>query len=249
MINFSAVSSRSRIGKLLRLPLRLIPCNAVVPILQGRLRGKRWVAGSSLHRCWLGSYEFAKQALVAKMVPPGSIAFDVGAHVGFYTLLFSELVGPQGRVVAFEPVPRNIAYLREHIRLNRLANVTVVEAAVAEGGGKAMFSEGAHSSAGRLVADGQLEVSRVSLDDLVGAQKIPAPDFIKIDVEGAEWLVLTGARETLSQYRPTIFLATHGRDVHQQCCQLLKLTGYTLEAIGGNNVDDVDEIVAYGRKR
>ena len=80
-------------------------------------------------------------------------------------------------------------------------------------------------------------------------REIPSPDFVKIDVEGSEWLVLTGGRQTLSQYHPTIFLSTHGRDVHQQCCQLLELMGYTLRGIGGNNVDDVDEIVAYGRRR
>ncbi len=75
-------------------------------VVQGPLRGKRWIAGSSNHGCWLGSYELAKQRKVIELVRPGMVCWDVGAHVGFYTLLFAELVGPLGRVFAFEPLPR-----------------------------------------------------------------------------------------------------------------------------------------------
>ena len=60
MINVSVISDRRFFGRTLRLPLRLVPKSAVVPILQGPLRGKRWIAGSSTHGCWLGTYELAK---------------------------------------------------------------------------------------------------------------------------------------------------------------------------------------------
>ena len=179
---------------------------------------------------------------------PGSVVFDIGAHVGFYTLLSSVLVGTVGKVFAFEPVPRNLHYLYEHLRLNHVTNVTVVEAAVADACGTTLFDESTNSATGHLSMQGTLFVRVVSLDAVV-PREIPIPDFVKIDVEGAEWLVLNGARQTLSENRPTIFLSTHGRDAHTRCCQLLKSTGYTLEAIGGNNVEDADEIVAYGRQR
>src|SRR5512139_3781902 len=98
-MNFSGISNHSVVGKALRFPLRLIPDDATLPILQGRLRGKRWISGSCNHGCWLGSYEYHKRVLFERTITPGSVVFDLGAHVGFYTLLASVLVGHAGRVV------------------------------------------------------------------------------------------------------------------------------------------------------
>ena len=123
-MNFSAVPYHSWLGRVLRFPLRLLPPETIVPILQGRLRGKRWIVGSGNHGCWLGSYEYEKRRAFEQTISAGNIVFDVGAHVGFYTLLASTLVGPTGRVVAFEPAPRNLRYLKEHLRLNRFGRFT-----------------------------------------------------------------------------------------------------------------------------
>ena len=90
----SEISNRSVAGRLLRLPLALIPPALAMPVLQGPLRGYRWIVGSSNHGCWLGSYEYAKQRLFAQMVRSGDVVFDVGANVGFYTLLAACRVGP-----------------------------------------------------------------------------------------------------------------------------------------------------------
>lgn len=96
MINFSSISSSKFIGRMLRLPLRLVPRELEVRILQGPLRRKRWIARSSEHGCWLGSYEAAKQERMIEFVRPGMVCWDVGANVGFYTLLLAELVGGAG---------------------------------------------------------------------------------------------------------------------------------------------------------
>lgn len=125
-LNFSALPSSSLVGRLVRLPLRLVPKAAEVRILQGPLRGKRWIVGSFNHGCWLGSYEIAKQKKIVELVRPGMVCWDVGAHVGFYTLLFAELVGPKGRVFAFEPVSSNLALLRRHVEMNGYMNVRIV---------------------------------------------------------------------------------------------------------------------------
>ena len=69
--------------------------------MQGKIRGKKWVVGSGNHGYWLGWYEYDKRILFEKTVTKQSIVFDIGAHVGFYTLLASELVGPGGKVYAF----------------------------------------------------------------------------------------------------------------------------------------------------
>lgn len=235
-MNISAISYKSILGRLIRAPLRLLPKEAQIPILQGPLRGKKWIVGASNHGCWIGSFEYDKQHTFAHTIRPGSVVFDIGAQAGFYTLLSSVLVKNTGRVIAFEPLPRNVLLLREHIRLNDIKNAQVFPVAVADYSGTTTFAEGASVSQGYISSHGDLIVHVVSLDELVAEQAIPLPNYIKIDVEGAEMLVLTGAQKTLSQAQPTIFLATHGRDIHQQCCTFLEEIGYELSALDGGDV-------------
>src|SRR5260370_14004540 len=118
-VNFSALPNVSVAGKLLRLPLKLVPEDMVLSVIQGSLRGMRWISGSSRHGCWLGSYEHRKQRLFATMIEKGTIVWDIGANVGFYTLIASKKAG---RVIAVEPLPENLSYLEKHIRLNRISN-------------------------------------------------------------------------------------------------------------------------------
>jgi FkbM family methyltransferase len=245
MFNFSGISDKSRLGKILRLPLCLLPKNATMRVWQGKLRGKKWIVGSSNHGCWLGSYEFEKQNLIAKMVTPGTVFFDVGAHVGFYTLLASSLVQRTGKVVAFEPFPMNIQYLEKHLMMNGVQNVTLFKAAVSDHVGEAAFQEGPSSSMGRLNEKGGLVVELVSLDDLFLKGLVPLPDYIKIDVEGAELSVLNGARHMLTVGRPTIFLATHGIEVHFNCLSMLQSLGYIcLPVDNTKDIRSCDEVIA-----
>jgi len=215
-----------------------------VRVVQGPLRGKRWIAGSSNHGCWLGSYECDKQKDLAAAVRPGMVCYDVGANVGFYTLLFSELTGIRGTVAAFEPLPRNCRLLRRHLSLNGCANVVVHELALGDLDGMARFDDAAGHTQGHLSAAGVLEVRCARIDTLVAAGAIAPPDLMKMDVEGAEAAVLKGAAEVLSRYKPAIFLATHGRQVHVECCRFLSGLGYDLAPIGGAALETCDEIVA-----
>lgn len=243
-MNWSGISDKSVLGRVLRYPLNLLPAQTRIPIIQGRLKGKKWIVGSSSHGCWLGSYEFDKQLLFERTVTRGCVVFDLGGHVGFYTLLASELVGPNGKVFVFEPVPRNLSYLKEHLRLNHASNVTVIEAAVSERSGAVFFDEGPDSSMGHLASDGRLQVMTVTLDELFSNGEIPAPDYIKIDIEGAEYSALLGARSILMESHPTVFLATHGSSVHQECCCLLRSLGYQLQPIDGMDLERSSEMLA-----
>lgn len=215
-----------------------------MPILHGRLRGRKWIVGSSVHGCWLGSYELAKRRAFEAIVTPGAIVFDIGAHVGFYTLLAAILVGRDGRVFAFDPVPSNLWYLREHLRLNDVTNVTVVEAAVSNESGLAHFREGATSSTGQISEDGHIPIRTVALDDLVASGDVPVPQFIKIDVEGAELAVLAGGRMLLAEFHPTIFLGTHSATIHEQCCTFLRDLGYQLESLDWEPLERSSEVLA-----
>jgi len=235
-MNITGTSHNSLLGRILRYPLRFIPAETVVPILQGKLKGKKWVVGSSIHGCWLGSFEREKQKLFEKIITEGSTVLDIGAHVGFYSLLSSILVGQKGKVYAFEPAHRNLLYLKRHIFINKINNIFVIEAAVSEQDGYTYFDEGPSSLLGRISPEGKLMVKTVSLDSLYSKGEITIPNYLKIDVEGAEMLVLSGAKSILSKYHPTIFLATHGEAIHNQCCGFLESLGYELKSITGGDV-------------
>ncbi|MGA9529281.1 MAG: FkbM family methyltransferase [Terriglobales bacterium] len=226
MINFSALRPESFPGRLVRFPFRLIPPHLALPVLQGPLRGKKWIVGSHLHGCWLGSYEWEMQKHLALQIEPGSIFFDVGANVGFYSLLGSLRAGPLGRVYAFEPVPENAAYLRKHLAMNCAANVQIFELAISDGSGTASFSRETTRATGRLAASGSVTVATAALDDLIAEGRIAPPGCIKMDIEGAEFRALNGARQCFERHRPKLFLATHGKQVHDDCCQLLSSWDY-----------------------
>ena len=223
--------SQSLLGQLMRAPLRLIPRDTVVPILQGPLRGKRWIVGSGISRLWLGSYEPEKMQLAASLLHPGDVAFDIGANVGIYSLLFSEVVGLAGRVVTFEPSPRNVGYLRRHLSLNLVTNVSVMAAAVSRASGKAMFDMGADSSTGRISPQGALEIEAIRLDDFVVRENC-RPSLIKIDVEGAEVEVLEGASDTLRNSAPMLLIATHSAALKAACIELLEHHRYSVRELG-----------------
>jgi FkbM family methyltransferase len=245
-LNFSGIPGQSAIGKLLRLPLKLIPPEAQLLILQGPLRGKRWIAGAGNHGCWLGSYEVEKQKRFIEAITPGQCVLDIGAHVGFYTLLSAVLTGPTGSVFAIEPLPRNLHYLRRHLMLNRITNVSVIEATISDTTGLARFAVDERSTQGRLSFSGEMEVRVASLDALMAQGSISEPQIIKIDVEGGELDVLKGARVLLRDVRPTIFLATHSSRLHRDCCDLLRSLGYQQETLvePATHPDELGEIIA-----
>jgi len=243
-MNFSKINYRSFLGRILRLPLRLIPKGMVLLILQGRLRGKRWIVGAGEHGYWLGSYEFNKRLAFEHEVTPGTVLYDIGANVGYFSLLAAVLVGAKGKVFAFEPFPRNVAFLRKHIALNGLKNIQVIEAAVSNHSGEAAFKLGMSDSMGHLGESGDINVRLVCLDEWLATGKLVPPDFIKIDVEGAEYEVVSGAQQLLSQYRPILFLDTHQREAHHATIALLENLGYQFEVLDGKSLDETREMLA-----
>lgn len=250
-MNFSGVSDRSFIGKALRFPLRLIPCGTQMPILQGPLYGKRWIVGSSNHGCWLGSYEYPKQKAFSAAIKRGDVVYDLGANVGFYSLLASVLVGREGQVFSFEPAPRNLTFLRRHLELNEVRNCSVWDVAVSCSDGTAKFDVGPNSSMGQLTGDSQnaLSVRAIALDSLIASGQVPPPNIIKCDIEGGEYDALRGASEILSKHSPMILLATHGPEVHEQCCRLLTELHYQLTPLDDLPLSLTSEVLATRQQR
>src|SRR5258708_15463433 len=224
---FSPVPHSSSFGRALRLPLRFAPAAAVLPVLQGPLRGMKWISGSGNHGCWLGSYEHHKQRLFYAAIERKSVVWDIGANVGLYSLVASRKAM---RVIAVEPMLENVSYLERHISLNGIRNIEVVAAAVARECGQASFTAGDNRSTGHLAA-GPLKVDVITLDSML--LKFGAPDVIKMDVEGAEYLALQGAERCLAGC-PIIFLATHSATLAAQCSDLLHRAGYVSTAVADN---------------
>jgi FkbM family methyltransferase len=215
-----------------------------LPIVAGRLRGAWWLPASrgKLLRILGGTYERQQTALFEAHVRPGMTVLDVGAHVGYYTLLAATLAGSAGRVVAFEPNPANARFLRRHATINGLCNVEVVEAGVADGEGTARFDLGSGSGTGRLSQGGEIEVRTVGLDQFC-AERGLEPAVVKIDVEGGELDVLRGATRLLTESRPVVFLSTHGDRVHHACIEHLRAVGYAVAPIGGGDLETATELL------
>jgi FkbM family methyltransferase len=208
------------------MPLRLIPKGTVVSVLSGVNRGCKWIVGSaSTHSSWIGTFEAARASDLQKLIQPGTIAYDLGANVGYYTLALSSLVGHTGHVFAFEPEARNVDFLRRHIKLNNLRNVTVIQAAVSNSRDLISF-EGSRES-GRIGAGGSYRIPSISLDEFMTAGN-PEPSFIKMDIEGAERLALDGARVILTKATALWMVGTHSPQLRADCREIFRNHGYKI---------------------
>lgn len=146
-----------------------------------------------------------------RFVKAGDVFVDVGANIGLYTLKAARLVGPAGRVVAVEPGRAAAELLDANLALNRYGHVSVVRKALSDRSGEAMLHHipaGNDPQAFSLLTDGSApgaeQVETTTLDALVAQLGLPRVDCVKIDVEGAEALVIDGGRETLARWHPTI---------------------------------------------
>lgn len=182
----------------------------------------------------LGTTEPEEQAALQNMLNAGDIFWNVGANIGFHTILGARFVGPSGRVVAFEPAPEIAAMIGKNARLNHFEHVTVVQKAVSDKTGKAHLYLGDASAVNTILADrssggSRVEVDCVTLDDYF-KEAGHTPNVISIDVEGAELQVLMGSLTLLSMHRPCILLELHWcqKDFYELYDQYLAKLGYCL---------------------
>ena len=202
------------------------------PILVGPLRGSYWSLGSrgKLARVFLGTYEPRVTSWFLENVSAGDSMFDVGANVGYYTVLAGRVVGDSGQVVAIEPALKNVHNLHNNVRINHLTNVKIFHGAAGDKNATVRFHSGAGTGTGHISKEGQTEIPMRSLDDLATAYDV-VPTTLKIDVEGAELHVLRGATRLLTEAKPNILLSTHGQAAHERCLSLLRDFGYTVVGI------------------
>lgn len=143
------------------------------------------------------------------LLRPGAVAFDIGSNQGVYACAFGRAVGPDGRVIAVEPIPHQVARIGENLALNGLRNVAIVEAAISDEVGTAELDLSAGDTSASIVTgfgDDRIGVDTTTIDALVRDNALGRVDFIKLDVEAAELMALSGADETLKAHRPILCL-------------------------------------------
>jgi FkbM family methyltransferase len=187
-----------------------------------------------------GSYEQATVREFERHIPAGGTVIDVGAHLGWYSLKAAKAAGPKGHVIAVEPNRETLIGLRGNIRASGAAPVVAVVpvacsdsetaltfyAAPHRNTGESSLSAANASQEGAIAASYPVRARR--LDDIVREAGVTRVDAIKIDVEGAEFLVLKGASETLDRYRPVV---------------VVELVDRQLKAMGSS----VEEVMAFMR--
>lgn len=199
-------------------------------IQAGPLQGKSWNISSGI-KFIRGQYEPEKTQAIEAMIKPRDVVFDVGAHVGYFTILMSDRVGPHGQVVSFEPRDINLEFLRQHVRINQCSNVQVMDAVVGNRTGAARLETRVGTGRGHVSSKGNVDVRMVVLDELIQSGSIPVPQFMKIDVEGCEMMVLEGARRLIETHRPRMILATHTPALEQACNDFLTARGYDVQEL------------------
>jgi len=164
-----------------------------------------------------GNWEPVATEAIVKHVQRGMCVFDVGAHLGYYSLLFSKCTGPEGRVVSFEAARGNFSTLQRNITVNNIDNIEPINLAVfSKSGTIPMSLSTADTGSGnwsisRELNKDSIQVQTISLDQFCEANHV-LPDFLKIDVEGAEYDVLLGGRDTIGRCQPAMLIELHHFD-------------------------------------
>ena len=213
-----SLNSDNKLGRIARLGL----IERDLTVKYGLASGVKFNAGAYNPDTSLGTYEMPVQKALSQYLKSENIFYDIGANVGFFTILGAKLVDSGGHVYAFEPEAKNAVTLRRNAKLNNFAHVTVIEKAVSRTTGteKLCLTEycGSNALASSDNSSQQLEselpsflkvkeritVNTVSIDDLLQDNKTKPPTLVKIDVEGAEMEVLQGMSQTLKKWQPII---------------------------------------------
>ncbi|WP_435612153.1 FkbM family methyltransferase [Streptomyces sp. bgisy159] len=208
--------------------------DVIIPF--GACSGTPFNAGGSAPSFALGTSEPHVQATLHDLLQPGHVFYDIGANVGFHTVLGSQRVGSEGRVYSFEPLPGNVEALRHNVRISSSLNVSVMPCAITDRVGTAMLAPAREPFWARLNslppppgARAAIPVRCWSIDKLVRYGQIRLPHVVKIDVEGAELSVLRGMADTLAEARPAIICEVHGTG--EETHDFLTSAGYTVQSL------------------
>lgn len=192
-----------------------------------------------------GVYELSTTFVIERLVRPGMVVVDVGANIGYFSLLAARKVGSQGKVYAFEPHPDNYALLVKNIQANNYTNIVALQKAVSNTSGTLRLfgsstNHGRHSLEPSNVLNlvNEVEVEAITLDEyLQQVVKSQQVDLLKIDVEGAEQMVIEGGRAILEAAAPIILMEFWPRGLRNlggdplELLEIFDQAGYTISVI------------------
>ncbi|MBD1215178.1 MAG: FkbM family methyltransferase [Dolichospermum circinale Clear-D4] len=183
-------------------------------ILMGQLRGYKYIVNDNSGWASIyGGWESESQKIYCQLLQSGQTVYDLGANTGIHSVLFSKLVGSEGKVFAFEPLAENLIELNSIIEINGISNIHIIGKAVGNTIGTLKFKIGKHNKQGSLVGIGcetgdEVEVEITTLDNLID-EGLSLPDFIKIDIEGAESEALYGFSNFIKKSCPSFAIDLH----------------------------------------
>jgi FkbM family methyltransferase len=233
---------------------------AVVRVIWGPAGGARlYLNLQSEAQYALGIYDHPEIKLISQWLDPGMTTYDCGAFIGYYTAILASLVGTTGRVITLEPDPVNHARVQKQINLNNWHQVSLLNLALGPGHSIVKFAANTGATShimgtyrgydGRVIVEDDqniesstIEISCVNLDELVFEMGYPKPDFVKIDVEGAEHYVLSSSHRTGMEIRPIILLELHNPEGEKAAERWLATYEYiAIDVHSGNRVSTAEE--------
>ena len=191
-------------------------------------------------------HERAALALAANSLRPGAVIYDIGANLGLYSVLLSKMAGSGARVYCFEANPVALYFLQANLGINRVPNVEILPVAILAGATTTEFRINYRNLlvgiSGPMTFMGKpghvIDVAAAALDDLIETHDLAPPDFIKMDIEGAEGEAIKGMRRTLQRHRPTILAELHGQAAAQATLAGADWSGYTFQDSASARVFD-----------
>lgn len=205
----------------------------VVDIQSGPLAGVKLVVSEHVSHAHIsGTYELETQRAIDRLIAPGFVCYDLGASIGYLSLLMARKTK---QVYAFEPAPHAAAEFRRHIAANQFENISIITTPVSDSAHTVEFGLTDNAYGSRIVESGlnceSLKLTTTTLDDFASTH--PAPDFIKMDVEGEEGRVLQGARTVLRDTQPLICCELHSEEAAREVQSILLEYGYKITTLDG----------------
>lgn len=180
----------------------------------------------------------AEEHFLSNLDLNGKTIYDIGSHIGIWTIFFAKSSAKAGQVIAFEPNPETYAKLRTNVDLNGINNVKILAIGIGDRQVKKTLVVRHHNSGTGTMDEKMqahilkergsrsLQVDVDTLDGCIEAYNLPKPDFIKIDIEGMEYYALLGMSETISKFNPKLFIEIHGADKNRKIDNIRRIVEY-----------------------
>jgi FkbM family methyltransferase len=184
--------------------------------------------------------------LLNKTLKSNMHCIDIGGNIGYYVLQECSIIGKNGKVIAFEPSPRNFNFLNDNLKINHISNVESFNLAIGDVSGQKKFLLTEASNSSHIVDDSfdhsdTISVKMMTLDEFLLEKNIEKIDFLRMDIEGSEVEAYSGMKQTIKKFKPSILMEVHnsylGTKKTIDFLKKLKQDGYDIEYYISRNVD------------